>query len=138
MYEIYWNLKEKPFENTPDPKYLYYSSLHKEAISRLLYAVREKKGAALLTGEYGSGKTLLSRILLEELAQEHIYQSVVIFNPRLEATDMLRTIFMQLQDQSPPNSKSELLTALYNIFYSILRLECLFGGFLIAHPSCFV
>ncbi|MCM8786455.1 MAG: AAA family ATPase [Candidatus Omnitrophica bacterium] len=121
MYELYWNLKEKPFENTPDPKYIYYSSLHKEAISRLLYAVRERKGAALLTGEYGSGKTLLSRILLEELAQEHIYQYVVIFNPRLDATDLLRTILIQLSEQNQSTSKAEILSSLYNIFYSIYR-----------------
>ena len=43
MYEEYWKLKEKPFENTPDPRFIYYSQKHEEALSRLLYAVREKK-----------------------------------------------------------------------------------------------
>ncbi|MCM8763385.1 MAG: ATPase, partial [Candidatus Omnitrophica bacterium] len=61
MYERYWNLKEKPFENTPDPRFIYLSPQHEEALSRLIYAIREQKGAVLLTGEYGSGKTLLSR-----------------------------------------------------------------------------
>ncbi|MBU1998299.1 MAG: ATPase, partial [Candidatus Omnitrophica bacterium] len=63
MYEVYWGLKEKPFENTPDPKFIYYSPNHEEALARLLYVVREHKGAVLLTGDYGSGKTLLSRVL---------------------------------------------------------------------------
>ena len=55
MYTTYWGLAEKPFENTPDPKFLYYSQQHEEAMARMLYIVREKKGAALLTGEYGCG-----------------------------------------------------------------------------------
>ena len=54
MYEPYWNLREKPFENTPDPRFIYYSQRHEEALSRMLYAIREHKGAAILTGEYGS------------------------------------------------------------------------------------
>jgi general secretion pathway protein A len=70
MYEEYWKLQEKPFENTPDPHFIYYSQRHEEALSRMLYAIRERKGAAILTGEYGSGKTLLSRVLLEELNME--------------------------------------------------------------------
>ncbi|MCK4648810.1 ATPase, partial [bacterium] len=61
MYEEYWGLKEKPFENTPDPRFLYYSPKHEEALTRLLYAIREKKGAAILTGGFGAGKTVLSR-----------------------------------------------------------------------------
>jgi len=56
MYEAYWGLKEKPFENTPDPRFLYYSQQHKEAVARMLYVVREHKGAALFTGDYGCGK----------------------------------------------------------------------------------
>lgn len=53
MYEEYWKLQERPFENTPDPRFLYYSSQHKEGLSRLLYAVREEKGAAMLTDIFG-------------------------------------------------------------------------------------
>lgn len=57
MYEEYWGLREKPFENTPNPRFIYYSQRHEEVLSRTLYVVREQKGAAILTGEYGSGKT---------------------------------------------------------------------------------
>ena len=46
MYEEYWRLQEKPFENTPDPKFIYYSTKHEEALSRMLYSIRERKGAA--------------------------------------------------------------------------------------------
>jgi len=63
MYEEYWGLKEKPFENTPDPKFLYYSPQHEEALARMFYVVREGKGAGMLTGVYGCGKTVLGRVL---------------------------------------------------------------------------
>jgi len=115
MYESYWQLKEKPFENTPDPRFFYYSSQHKEALSRLLYAVREKKGAALLSGEYGSGKTLLSRVILEELRQER-YQVVLIFNPRLGVIEFFQEIIYQLAGHPDSNSKIELLHRLNKIF----------------------
>ena len=95
MYEQYWNLKEKPFENTPDPRFLYHSQRHEEAVSRMLYVIKERKGAGLLTGEYGSGKTLLSRVLMEELDNDR-YQSAVIFNPRLSALQLLKEIIYQL------------------------------------------
>ena len=63
MYLKHWGLKAKPFENTPDPHFFYASPKHEEALTRLLYTVFERKGAAMLSGEYGSGKTLLSRVL---------------------------------------------------------------------------
>lgn len=59
MYEKYWGLQEKPFENTPDPKFFYKSSKHEEALARLLYIIEEHKGFGILTGDYGSGKTLI-------------------------------------------------------------------------------
>ncbi|MEK6715511.1 MAG: AAA family ATPase [Candidatus Omnitrophota bacterium] len=117
MYEEYWKLKEKPFGNTPDPHFLYYSQRHEEALSRMLYAIRERKGAAVLTGEYGSGKTLLSRVLLEELSNEQ-YQSALIFNPRLPPLELIKEIIYQLgKDVSSLTSKTELLHSLNEILY---------------------
>ena len=49
MYKQFWGLNEKPFENTPDPKFIYYSRQHEEALTRMLYAIKEGKGAAMLT-----------------------------------------------------------------------------------------
>lgn len=115
MYEEYWGLKEKPFENTPDPKFLYRSVQHEEALSRLLYAVREKKPAAMLTGEFGAGKTLLSRVLLNELSKDR-YKVALIFNPKLSAIEFLQEIIFQLGEElSPSNSKRELLNSLNKI-----------------------
>lgn len=117
MYEEYWKLQEKPFENTPDPHFLYYSQRHEEALSRMLYAIRERKGAAILTGEYGSGKTLLSRVLLDELSNDQ-YQSALIFNPRLPPLELIKEIIYQLgKDVASLISKTELLHSLNEILY---------------------
>jgi len=80
MYEEYWDLAEKPFENTPDPRFLYRSAQHEEALSRLIYGVKERKGAVMLTGVFGCGKTVLAQTLLEELGED-VYKVAFIINP---------------------------------------------------------
>lgn len=117
MYEEYWKLSAKPFENTPDPRFLYASQRHEEALSRLLYVIKERKGAGMLTGEYGSGKTLLSRVLLEELSSDQ-YQTALIFNPRLPSWELIKEIIYQLGgDISGLKSKTDLLHQLNEIFF---------------------
>ncbi len=118
MYEAYWGLSEKPFENTPDPKLFYYSQQHKEAVARMLYVVREHKGAALFTGEYGCGKTLLSRVLWHELQQENRYQSVFILNPRLSGKEFIQEIVHQLGGSGESQDKIELFHSLHKILYA--------------------
>ena len=61
MYESYWKLQEKPFKNTPDPKFLCSFAQYSDALMKLTYAVRENMGAAMLTGVYGCGKTFIAR-----------------------------------------------------------------------------
>lgn len=95
MYEKYWGLLEKPFENTPDTRFLYLSPQHREALARLSYAVGENKGAALLTGEAGCGKTLLVRALLNELGQA-LYRAALINNPILTSLQLFGEIASQL------------------------------------------
>ncbi len=103
MYLSYWGLKEKPFENTPDPKFLYYSVRHKEALLNLLYAVNENKGAALLTGDIGCGKTLLARALISRLDPDD-FEVALVANPRLDESDFVREILYQFgQDADPTN-----------------------------------
>src|SRR2546425_4124813 len=67
MYLAYYGLHEAPFSPTPDPKFLFQSSRHREALAQLIYGVRERKGFIVLTGEIGTGKTTLLRTLLERL-----------------------------------------------------------------------
>lgn len=109
MYKEYWHLKEKPFENTPDPRFLYYSSQHEEALMRLTYAIQERKGAAMLTGVFGCGKTLLSQALLEKFERGN-YRIAIIANPQLEYAEFLRAITTRLGATGLPTRKTELLT----------------------------
>ena len=108
MYEKYWKLTVKPFENTPDPRFIYYSSQHEEALSRFLYVVREGKGAAMLTGVFGCGKTLLGRTLLKELGKD-TYRTAFITNPHLSYEELLMHIVYNLGIRDLPTRKSEVL-----------------------------
>lgn len=111
MYEEYWGLKALPFENVPDPRFLYRSSQHEEALVRLLYATKSQKGAAMLTGEIGCGKTTLSRAFVQELSGDD-YEIGLIANPSLSPLDFLREILFQLDTESSFVEKSDMLHAL--------------------------
>jgi type II secretory pathway predicted ATPase ExeA len=108
LYERYWNFKHKPFENTPDPKFLFFSSQHQEALFKLQYAVEEGKGAAVLTGEYGCGKTLLTRVLVKNL-DESRYDIGLLTNPRWKAEELLKELLYQLGYEVDMADKSKLL-----------------------------
>ena len=120
MYESYWGLREKPFENIADPRFLYHSQEHEEALMRLIYAVREQKGGVILVGEYGTGKTTLGNALLEELTDPERYTVIFITNPLLSSTQFLREIVYKLNGGSTPRAKPELLRLLEN---TLLRKE---------------
>ena len=107
MYEEYWGFNEKPFENTPDPRFLYHSKEHEEGLFRLLYAVEEKKGAAMLTGVFGCGKTVLARVLLARLSK-NLYQVALINNPYLQSVELLRSIARQLGAENLPEKLTEM------------------------------
>lgn len=111
MYEAYWELREKPFENTPDPRFLYHSPQHEEGLMRLVYAVKERKGAAMLTGVFGCGKTVIAQALLDEL-DEDIYKIAFINNPQLTHIELLMDIASRLGVANLPNKRTEVLTNL--------------------------
>jgi len=117
MYEEHWGLKEKPFENTPDPRFIYLSHEHLEAATRLTYVIKERKGAALLTGEYGCGKTIISRLIFEILPQDK-YEIGLVTNPLLNPLELLREICLQLDIRiSKKMPKTKLLKDLNQRFY---------------------
>ncbi|HOW28306.1 MAG TPA: AAA family ATPase [Elusimicrobiota bacterium] len=120
MYEQYWGFQIKPFENTPDPRFLYHSSQHEEGLNRLLYVVREGKGAGLMTGVYGCGKTLLGWTLMRELEQD-VYRVSYVTNPRLNDIELLRMIAHGLGLSDPPTRKTDVLISLEKIFNENLR-----------------
>ncbi|HJW87027.1 MAG TPA: AAA family ATPase [Candidatus Brocadiaceae bacterium] len=111
MYEKYWELKELPFENVPDPRFLYHSTQHEEALMRLLYATKAQKGAAMLTGEIGCGKTTVSRAFVQELSSSD-YEIGIIANPSLSSLDFLKEILYQLGIEKTADTKSALLRIL--------------------------
>lgn len=110
MYEAYWKLKERPFVNTPDPRFLYYSQEHEEALSRLTYAVEENMGGCMLTGVFGCGKTLLNQTLRDNLDKLGNYKTAFITNPFLSHIELLRMLAFCLGADNLPEKKSEILT----------------------------
>lgn len=110
MYEAYWNLKERPFVNTPDPKFLYYSQEHEEALSRLIYAVQNNMGGCMLTGVFGCGKTLMNQTLIENLEKLGNYKVAFITNPFLSHIELLRMLAFDLGANNLPEKKTEILT----------------------------
>src|SRR5260370_7345775 len=93
VYLDYYGLKEAPFDITPNPRFLFYSSKHREAYNHLLYGIRERKGYVQLTGEVGAGKTTLCRALLEQL--DGHYATALILNPILTPEELVKTIAIE-------------------------------------------
>jgi len=113
MYLEYWGLQEEPFKNVPDRNLFYQSNPHEEALIRLLYAVEHRKGAAMLTGEVGSGKTTVSRVLMNRLPKER-FEVTTIVNPDLSSVDFVRAILLEMEEQADEDSKTILLERLKN------------------------
>jgi len=104
MYTSYFGIEESPFSITPDPRFLYMSQQHLEALGYLLYGVSESGGFVLLTGEVGAGKTTVCRCLLEQLP-EHV-DAALILNPRLTAHELVATLCDELGIDYPQSSQS--------------------------------
>ena len=94
MYTSFFGLAEKPFAITPDPRYLYLSERHAEALAHLLYGINESGGFIQLTGEVGTGKTTVVRTLLSRVP--HHADVAVILNPRITPVEFLLTICEEL------------------------------------------
>ena len=111
MYRVHWGLKDLPFENVPDPRFFYASGKHQEALTRLLYAVHGRKGAAMLVGGVGCGKTVLSRILFAHLSEDK-YEVGLITNPALTPIELLREVLYQLGIDTDVGTRIELVHVL--------------------------
>ena len=90
MYAAYFGLSQQPFSIAPDPRYLFMSERHREALAHLLYGIESGGGFVLLTGEIGAGKTTICRRFLEQIP-DHA-RVAYIFNPKLTANDLLESI----------------------------------------------
>lgn len=104
MYDDYFGLKETPFSIAPDPRFLYMSERHREALAHLVYGVGTDGGFVLLSGEVGTGKTTISRCLLEQIPENA--NIAMVLNPKLIAGELLATICDELKIPYPEGNTS--------------------------------
>lgn len=130
MYEGYYGLAENPFSLTPDPKYLYKSESHANALELLQYAIRRREGFVAVTGDIGTGKTTLCRALLEQIDRRTF--SALVLNPFLSEDELLKVVlqdFGVISREDTKNgrlahvSKQELIETLYDFLLSLLPLR---------------
>src|SRR5476649_2546230 len=100
MYAPFFGLKQKPFSIAPDPRYLFMSERHREALAHLLYGVQGGGGFVLLTGEIGAGKTTVCRCFLEQIPAR--CNVAYIFNPKLSALELMITVCHEFGIKFPP------------------------------------
>jgi general secretion pathway protein A len=121
MYKAFYKLQRNPFEITPDPSFLFPTRRHNEALAALYYGVRRHKGFVVLTGEVGTGKTLLLRCLLQSLKQSDDVKYAYVFNGRLTPVEFLQYIAGDLGLPAAGKNKGELLLQLAS--YVVARGE---------------
>jgi general secretion pathway protein A len=114
MYTEYWKLKCLPFENAPDSRFFFESRGHKEAATRLLFCIQTKKAMALITGDYGSGKSVLCQTTVKRLAPND-FKIALITNPRMDAIDLTREMAYQIGENIQSESKYDVLHAFNNL-----------------------
>jgi general secretion pathway protein A len=108
MYNAFFSLSKKPFNMTPDPAFLFLTAKHREALVGLTYAILDRKGFAVLTGDAGTGKTTLLARLLQEVPAAKM-QSSVILNPTLTPAEFLELALMDFGVSEIPASKAQRL-----------------------------
>ncbi|MBD8531961.1 MULTISPECIES: ExeA family protein [unclassified Massilia] len=99
MYTNYFNLKQAPFSIAPDPRYLFMSERHREALAHLLYGINSGGGFVLLTGEIGAGKTTVCRCFIEQVPDN--CRLAYIFNPKLTVGELLQSVCEEFRIAAP-------------------------------------
>jgi general secretion pathway protein A len=130
MYEQFYGFVQPPFTLTPDPRFLYRSESHEEAITQLLHAIRRKEGFIVLTGDIGTGKTTTCRALLEQLDASTF--TSLILNPFLSVEELLREVLLDFGVVSRESvrtgriataSKHELISTLHEFLLSLMPIH---------------
>jgi|UniRef100_UPI00404978AF general secretion pathway protein A len=114
MYQAFYGFQEMPFNITPDPRFLYLSPTHQEALQHLKYGVQERKGFIVLVGEVGCGKTTLCRRFLNEIDAAH-FDTALILNPRVTETQMLKAILTELGETKLARSQVDLVAQMNRV-----------------------
>jgi len=120
MYTEFYGLREKPFSLSPDPRFLFLSDSHREALAHLLYGIEQGEGFIAITGEVGTGKTTLCRTLLQRL--EPGSEVAFLFNPQLSGLELLQAIDAEFGLETEGKTRRELLDQL-NRFLLTKRQE---------------
>jgi general secretion pathway protein A len=110
MYEDFYGLRASPFNITPDPRYLFFSSRHREAFEHMMYGITQRKGFIQITGEVGAGKSTLCRAILEELGES--YETALILNPVMTGLQLLRSVLRELGLSARGNDRLRLMERL--------------------------
>lgn len=118
MYEAYFGLRESPFSITPDPRFLYHTRNHRDALAYMHYGIEQRKGFLVLTGEVGTGKTLIIRTLLGQLPSD--VETAIVMNARLSFRQLLYMALLDFNQNPPGRSKVDLLLTLQQF---LLRLR---------------
>ncbi len=121
MYEQFFGFTEKPFTTTPDSRFFFPSEKHSEALNSLLYAINERKGFVVITGEIGAGKTTVSRALLNKC--DLATKVALITNTHLTARELIAEILTELEVDYKPGSKHRMLSRLNEYLVSQLALD---------------
>lgn len=108
MYKDYFGLQKLPFNLTPDPAFLFLPAKHREALAGLTYAVFERKGFVVLTGDAGTGKTTLINSFFSRLPADRVDSSVIL-NPTLTASEFLESVLLDFDIPDIPGSKAQRL-----------------------------
>jgi len=111
MYEAHFDLREKPFAMTPDPRFLFLSQTHEEALAHLRYGLEQRVGFIAITGEVGTGKTTLLRTLFDTLDDQR-YRLALIFNPCLSPSGLLQAIVKEFGVRTQRRTVSALVEEL--------------------------
>ena len=114
MYQAFYGFQEMPFNITPDPRFLYLSPTHHDALQHLKYGVQERKGFIVLVGEVGCGKTTLCRRFLNEIDTER-FDTALILNPRVTETQMLKAILTELGETKLARSQVDLVAQMNRV-----------------------
>ncbi len=118
MYEEHYGFGEPPFQITPDPRFLFLTRAHRDALAYLTYGIRERKGILVLTGEVGVGKTLMIRTLLEQMPET--VATAVVMNARLNFKQLLYLALLDFGVVPSGRTKVDLLLSLQE---HLLRLR---------------
>ncbi len=120
MYEAFYGLKDRPFVMTPDTRYFFPSAKHVDALNHMVYAIEERRGFVVITGEIGSGKTTLSRVLFQRLDPRT--KTAIVRNTHLTAKDLVAAALDELEIPTRPgNTKTQLIGKLNEYLIDQLR-----------------